>query len=289
VSAAVAGLCAAAAGVAGAFVPVVVRRLPEPAPEPASDPAPEPASDPAPEPETPSEDTGPDQDAAETTAAEPVRKPKRPLPDFSLWGMHAQEREKEPYRELADVPHLALGCAIASALVGALLGWKFGWYPILALVIPPIPVCVAIAVVDWRTRYIPSWLVLPATAYAVVAGLVLWAAVGDRTDLVRGVVGLAVVRSFFWVMWFIRAAGMGFGDVRLAALLGFVLGYLGWGQLIFGVWIGFIAFGLPGILVSIAKRDLRLLRVPFPFGPFMLIGALVGVFLGQPVMNAIYG
>jgi leader peptidase (prepilin peptidase)/N-methyltransferase len=268
VSLAVALLCAAAGGVAGASIPAVVRRLPEPPPD---------------EPEEESTDDASDG----PVEPPPPRKPKRPPPDFSLWGMHAQEREKEPYRDLADGPHLALGCALASALVAGLLGWKFGWYPILAVVVPPVPVCVAIAVVDWRTRFIPNWLVLPATAYVIVTGLVLWAALGDRSDLVRGAIGLAVVRSFFWVLWFIRAAGMGFGDVRLAALLGFVLGYLGVGQLFFGIWIGFIAFGLPGVLVAIAKRDYRLLRVAFPFGPFMLVGALLGIFLGQPVMNTI--
>jgi leader peptidase (prepilin peptidase)/N-methyltransferase len=273
VSATVAVLCAAAAGLAGAATPAVVRRLPEPTPP----------TEPEPEPD-------PDAEAEETgQPGEPPRRPRRPLPDFSLWGMHAKEREKEPYRDLAAVPGLTLGCALASALVAGLLGWKLGWDPVLAVVVPPVPVWVAIAVVDWRTRYIPSRLVLPATAYVVVAGLLTWPATGDRTDLVRGLVGLVVVRSFFWLMWFIRAAGMGFGDVRLAALLGFVLGFLGWGQLIFGVWIGFIVFSLPGLVVSIAKRDLRLLRVPFPFGPFMLIGAFLGVFLGQPVMNAIYG
>ncbi|HCB06583.1 MAG TPA: hypothetical protein DEQ43_20470 [Nocardioides bacterium] len=203
--------------------------------------------------------------------------------------MHAVEREKELYRDLADVRGLALFCALASALVAGLLGLKFGWYPVLAVVIPPVPVLVAIAVLDWRTRYIPNRLVLPATAYVVLAGVVLWLVVDAQTELIRGLLGLVAVRTFFWVLWFIRAAGMGFGDVRLSALLSFVLAYLGPAELVLGIWLGFILFGVPGLLISAIKRDYRLMRVPFPFGPFMVLGALLGIFLGQPVTDLLYG
>ena len=144
-------------------------------------------------------------------------------------------------------------------------------------------------VIDWRTRYIPTRLVLPATAYVLLAGVVLWLTLGARTELVRGLVGLVVVRSLFWVMWRIYAGGMGFGDVRLGALLGFVLGFLGPGELFFGVWSGFLVFSLPGSLVALARWNYQLMRVGFPFGPFMLIGGLLGIFLGQPAVDAIYG
>lgn len=260
--------CALLAGLAGWFVPAVVRTLPEPPPPP-------------------DEEAGAEGDAG--TDEDPPRTPRKPLPDFTLWGLSAVEGDKELYRDLADVRRLGLGCAIASALVAGLLGWHFGWYPVLALVVPPVPVFVAIAVVDWRTRYIPNRLVLPVTAYVVLAGVVLWLALDARTELVRGLVALVVVRTFFWVFWFVRAAGMGFGDVRLSAALGFVLGFLGPGEAFFGVWLGFIVFTLPGVLLALAKRDYQLMRVPFPFGPFMLVGALLGVFLGQPAVDLLYG
>ena len=283
-SLAVAAGCAVAAGVAGWFVPVVVRRLPEPEPEPEPGPGSEPETGPVPEPGT-EQTTGPETPASEG----PAGRPRKPVPDFSLWGMHAIEREKELYRDIAELPGLALGCAIASALVAGVLGWKYGWYPVLAVVLPPVPVCVAVAVLDWRTRYIPTRLVLPATAYVLLAAVVLWLTSGAGTELVRGLIGLVVVRSFFWVLWFVRAAGMGFGDVRLAALLGLLLGFLGPMELFLGIWLGFLAFSLPGVLLALVKWDYRLMRVPFPFGPFMVVGALLGVLLGQPVADAVYG
>ena len=278
-SVAVVAACAVVAAAASAGMPSVVRRLPEPPPpdEPAQDPPAEVAEGAA------------EPDATVPPEDPPRRRPRRPVPDFSLWGMHAREREKEPYADLAAVPHLAWGCAVAGAVLGALVGWRGGWDPALAVVLPVVPVGIAVAVIDWRTRLIPTRLVLPATAYVVLAGLVIWAVTGDRADLLRAVIGLVVVRSCFWVFWFIRAAGMGFGDVRLSALLGFVLGYLGAGALVFGIWIGFLAFGLPGVLLALLKRNYQLLRVPFPFGPFMLIGGVVGILCGQSVMSGIYG
>ena len=73
---------------------------------------------------------------------------------------------------------------------------------------------------------------------------------------------------------------MGFGDVRLSAVLGLALGYLGWGELLVGVYSGFLVFGVPGLVVAVVRRDRQLLRTAFPFGPFMLVGALVGIALG---------
>ena len=76
---------------------------------------------------------------------------------------------------------------------------------------------------------------------------------------------------------------MGYGDVRLSGVLGIALGYLGWGELLVGLYAGFLLGG--GRLVP-----LRLLRIAkdrhFPFGPFMLLGALVGVVLGPRTCSA---
>jgi leader peptidase (prepilin peptidase)/N-methyltransferase len=273
--------CALVAGLAAAAAPQVIRRLPEP---PAAEP------DGTAEPGQPTDQPTDQPDPAETDAvpASP-RRPRRPVPDFSLWGMHAREREKEPYVAMAAVPHLALGCAVAGAVVGALVGWALGWTASLAVVLPVVPVGVMIAVVDWRSRLIPNRLVRPATAYVVAAGLVVWALTQDGSDLLRALVGLVVVRSLFWVAWFIRAAGMGFGDVRLSALIGFVLGYDGAGTLLVGVWLGFLVFVLPGVLLAVVKRNYELIRVPVPFGPFMLVGAVLGLVVGQPLMVAVYG
>ncbi len=92
-----------------------------------------------------------------------------------------------------------------------------------------------------------------------------------------------MLRSVFWLLWWIHAAGMGFGDVRLAAVLGLALGYLGWGELLVGSYTGFLVFAVPGVLLALVRWDRSLLKASYPFGPFMLVGALVGVAVGADV------
>jgi leader peptidase (prepilin peptidase)/N-methyltransferase len=173
--------------------------------------------------------------------------------------------------------------AVAGGLIGAAVGPD--WW--LLVVVPLVPVCVALSLIDWHTKLLPTRIVLPATAYALVAALVGGAVTQQPDDLVRGLVGLLVVRSVFWLLWRIHSAGMGFGDVRLAALLGLVLGHLGWAELVVGTYTGFLVFGLPGLLLAVVRRDRSLLRSAFPFGPFMVVGALVGILAGPWILSSL--
>lgn len=196
------------------------------------------------------------------------------------------DREPAPtYAEVGARPGLGWHCSLAAALVAGLVALAVGpdWW--LVVLVPLVPVCVALSVVDWHTRLLPSRIVLPATAYAVLAAVVGWFVSGDTDTLVRAGIGLVAARSVFWVLWFIHSAGMGFGDVRLAALLGVALGHLGWPELVVGMYAGFLVFGLPGLLLALVRRDRSLLRAAFPFGPFMVLGALAGI-LGGPWLAA---
>ena len=132
-------------------------------------------------------------------------------------------------------------------------------------------------------------VVVPATLAVIVAGLVGWAVTQDADDLVRALLGLLIGRSIYWVLWFIHSAGMGFGDVRLAALLGFTLAYLGWGEFAIGMYAGFLIFGLPGLALAIARWNRALLKTAFPFGPFMLVGSVLGVLVGPWAWDRLVG
>ena len=103
----------------------------------------------------------------------------------------------------------------------------------------------------------------------------------DVDALVRAVVAAAAVSAFFFALWWIYPAGMGFGDVRLSAVLGLALGYLGWGPVMVGLYGAFLAFSVPGLLVALLRGDRRVLKAAYPFGPFLLGGALLGVVAGE--------
>ena len=77
---------------------------------------------------------------------------------------------------------------------------------------------------------------------------------------------------------------MGFGDVRLSALLGFALGYLGWAELVVGHLRRVPA--LRAVRASLSRWCAgtgSVLRTSYPFGPFMLVGALVGIVVGPEI------
>ena len=199
------------------------------------------------------------------------------------------EEPKALYADIGTRRGLGWRSAIASALCGGLLGAATGLdWPLLWLV-PLTPVAVALSVVDWHTRLLPRIVVLPVTLVAIVLVTAVGLATGEREALVRALVGMVAVRSFFWVLWRVRSAGMGFGDVRLAAIVGLVLGWVGWGALAIGVWVGFVIFSLPGLALAVVRRDRSLLRKPFPYGPFMLVGALAGLVWGTALAGRIWG
>ena len=244
-----AALAAVLCALGGLLVPALIARIPEP--ELTPQPEPEPGVD--------------DEEQAEP------------------------EAPKEPYAAIAARRHLRLGSALVAALVGGLLGAATGLDWPLVWLVPLVPVGVALAVVDWHTRLLPRRVVLPATAAALLLVVAVGLATGERDDLVRALLGLVAVRSFFWVLWYLRSAGMGFGDVRLAAIVGLVLGWVGWGALAIGVWVGFVSFALPGLAVAVVRRDRSLMRKPFPYGPFMLAGAVVGLVWGTALAGSVWG
>jgi len=191
--------------------------------------------------------------------------------------------------DLASRPGLALRCAVAGTLAGAVLGAAIpGPWPLL-LWLALAPFGLLLAVVDWHTQRLPRRVVLPLTAGAVLVTAVVELSAGRPDALVRALVGLVVARTLVWVLWFVRSAGMGFGDVRLTALLGFLLAHLGVGEAVVGLYSAFLLFGVPGLLLAIWRRDRGVLRTAYPFGPFLLAGAVLGAGAGQRLWSLIAG
>jgi leader peptidase (prepilin peptidase)/N-methyltransferase len=81
----------------------------------------------------------------------------------------------------------------------------------------------------------------------------------------------------------VHPAGMGYGDVKLAGLLGLYLGWLGWGPVLVGTFTGFLLGGLVGVALLVTRRAGR--RTAIPFGPFMLGGAMLALFFAGPVTS----
>ncbi len=214
---------------------------------------------------------------------EPALQPDSP--DSPAVGPGSTSVAKVPYAVLAASPGLRWGSALVAAVAGVLIGGGLGWTWQVVYLIPLVPIGVALGFIDLRTRLLPTKVILPS--YALVIGGVLLCALvtGDLDDLVRAGAGLLIARGFFWLLWFIRPASMGFGDVRLSGVLGIALGYLGWGALLVGIYAGFLIGGVTGL--GLAAR--RGVQAGYPFGPFMLLGALIGVVWGESLFSVLVG
>lgn len=142
---------------------------------------------------------------------------------------------------------------------------------------------VALALIDVDTGRLPNAIVLPS--YPVLAVLLAVAA-GVRHDfwaLGRAGLGGVAMGGFLFLLAVAVRRGMGFGDVKLAGLVGLVLGYLSWGAVVVGVLAAFVIGALTGVVLVAGRRGDR--RTAVPFGPFLVAGALVAVFVGTPVAN----
>ncbi len=120
------------------------------------------------------------------------------------------------------------------------------------------------------------------TMTALGTGAVLLLIPGDLQDYGRAWLGALALTMGLLVLALIGPSGLGMGDVKLAPTLGLYLGYLGWTPLLVGVMAGFVLAAVVGVLAVIrdavrGKSVAGALRRALPFGPFLLVGTLVGL------------
>lgn len=170
--------------------------------------------------------------------------------------------------------------ACTGLFVAAALTFEDGW--IAALLAPFLALLVAITVIDLRHRIIPNRLVYPAivvaAGYVVVARLA-----GNSVDLVDSGIGFLAYGGGLLVIAFIAPRGMGMGDVKLAALVGLVLGVLGIRYVGVAAGMGILIGGVAAIVALLlgASRKSGL-----PYGPSIAVGAAVAAFAGDPIADA---
>jgi leader peptidase (prepilin peptidase) / N-methyltransferase len=143
---------------------------------------------------------------------------------------------------------------------------------------------IALALIDIDLLRLPDALTLPSYPVGLVLlGIAAW--VDDAPhDYVRAVLGMAALAAFYALVWLVYPAGMGFGDVKLAGVVGLYLAWLGWDQLVVGAFAAFLVGAVVSIAIVAIAGGGRKTRVPF--GPFMLIGLLIGIYAGHPIAHA---
>ncbi len=170
-------------------------------------------------------------------------------------------------------PPVVLGAALAG--FGGQLGWQaaFGIRALWAAVL------VQVLFFDLAHRLILDRVLLPAAALACLAAFVT-PGVGWESSLVAGLGALAVFGAFaFLGRLLLQGEVLGMGDVKLAGFIGLALGVQGTvAALVLGVLLAGVVAG--ALLVG----RVRSLRDTIAYGPYLCVGALLGLFLnGQPL------
>ncbi len=165
--------------------------------------------------------------------------------------------------------------------VGAAIEFDSIWAA--AMIAPFLGLLVGLSIIDIRHRIIPNRIVYPSFlafgAYIVIVGLA-----GGGLDVIRAAIGMLTYGGVLLGVAIVSPRGMGMGDVKLAALVGLVLGSVGLRYVTVAAAAGILLGGVGAIVALIAGASRK---QAIPFGPFLAAGALVAAFLA-PQISSVY-
>lgn len=142
---------------------------------------------------------------------------------------------------------------------------------------------VALSVIDIELFRLPTRIIY-VTLGLVAAALVGAAVFGHHPrHLVTAAAGAAIATTALFLILMIYPRGMGWGDVRLAALLGAILGWYGLGRVALGLFGGYLVGAVVGLVIAAIKGKLR--GTKMPFGPSLIAGTMIAVLWGGPILD----
>lgn len=166
--------------------------------------------------------------------------------------------------------------AVTAALVVACVA-VFGPTPEAALAAGFCAVLVTLSVIDWNHRIVPNRIVLPAAAIALVTHTVI-------DPSLEWLVAALCASGFLFLAVLAYPKGLGMGDVKLALLLGAVLG----SSVSVALMVGMFAALVPAV-VLLARHGSAARKMGLPFVPFLAFGAVVALFVGEWALSAYMG
>lgn len=175
--------------------------------------------------------------------------------------------------------------AVVAAVGVGLTGWGVGarWTLIAWLWVALVGA--VLSFIDLEHHRLPDRLTMPSYVVVGVALVVPALAYGQWDAYLRAWIGAAAMFAGYFILALINPAGMGMGDVKLAGVLGLVLGYIGWSFVFVGFFAAFFAGAIVGIVLMLFGKAGR--KTQIPFGPFMFIGALIALLFTAPLMSGL--
>ncbi len=162
---------------------------------------------------------------------------------------------------------------IVTTLLVVAAFWRFGFTAYAALAAAFSAVLVALSAIDFQHRIVPNRIVLPAAAATLAAHTLI-----DPSP--EWLIAALAAASFFLAAALIYPAGLGMGDVKLALLLGAMLGR----NVTLAIMLGLV-FALVPSVVLLARHGTKARKMAVPLVPFLALGALIALYWGSPLLR----
>lgn len=175
---------------------------------------------------------------------------------------------------LTAAPELVAATSIPETIAAAAWFAALAWFA---------GASVALAAIDLDTHRLPNAIVYPTILMSLGTGLIAAGVTLDPALAVRVLGGALALSGGYLLLALAWKGGMGLGDVKLAVAIGALLGWVGWGALAVGAFAAFLVGGLVAIALMAARRVDR--RGGIPFGPWMLVGAWIGIIVGPSLFD----
>lgn len=177
---------------------------------------------------------------------------------------------------------------LTTGLLFLLMAWTIGWHLSLIGYLFFTATGVALAMIDIDTRRLPDALTFPTYVVAIGALAADSARSGTWHPFVRALEGMAALFLFYFATRVVGKAilgrtAMGLGDVKLSGVIGLLLAWLSWGALCVGAFAGFLVGAVAGVALIASGRGK--LATKIPYGPYMLVGAVVGIVWGTSLAH----
>ncbi len=143
---------------------------------------------------------------------------------------------------------------------------------------------IAAAVYDLRWMILPDRFMIPLIVLGIINVIVL-SIIFDQSVLIPRLIAATVFALFFTTLWLVSSGKwLGDGDIRLAFAMGLLLSLE---QLLVGIFFAFNIAAVVAIGLLLNKKKTR--HDAVPLGPFLILGAFIGLFFGQVIMNFYLG
>lgn len=196
----------------------------------------------------------------------------------------------------ARIPLRVLLVELITGLLFVLIFFCYGVSPVLPVILIYCCVFIAITVIDLEQGVIPNSITYPFMIIAILVTTFLGSSINNDvflidyfgwrqtlpflSNLFDSLIGGALAFVFLLLIVIISRGGMGIGDVKLAALIGFMTAFP---MVIISLFTGIISGGIVAAVLLISRRKQR--KDTVPFGPFLCLGAFIVLLWGNNILN----